>query len=337
MLGVVGCQSISNDVLRAEMGMEKLSSRWTKLRLGYWRRLNVASGERTLVAISALRRKHLEWGYKGACDGWMGTTRDLLVAHGMYAYWLTPNLCSSQAKELWKDLVYEAVENAEDEALRSRFAAMSGEAVARYARIKNWDKVEATFAAQSGEVGRRGAQVIEPYLDGRAEPVGTRLKLMCRLGCLPTMDRVAREEKLPPGHGACRLCGEGAAESVEHLLLDCPTHDRHRTIMMATVNAALSLTDVSALNVLPTSTQVDILLGQSTGFARADDSISAIVTRFLKKAWRGRKWLTASLNATLGRTDTTWALKSHGDGRCAAMAPAPQFKRGRAGPGRMGG
>ena len=54
MLGLVGCQSISNDAIRAEMGMEKLSSRWEKLRLGYWRRLNVASGERTLVAVAKL-------------------------------------------------------------------------------------------------------------------------------------------------------------------------------------------------------------------------------------------------------------------------------------------
>ena len=35
MLGLVGLQSISNDSLRAEMGMEKLTSRWAKLRLGY--------------------------------------------------------------------------------------------------------------------------------------------------------------------------------------------------------------------------------------------------------------------------------------------------------------
>jgi len=263
----------------------------------------------------------------------MGTTRDLLVAHGMYAYWLNPNLCASQAKELWKDLVYEAVESAEDEALRSRFTKMSGEAVARYARIKNWDKVEPAFAAQSGEVGRRGAQVIEPYLDGRAEPVGTRLKLMCRLGCLPTMARVAREEKLPPGHGNCRLCDEGPVESTEHLLLDCSTHAAHRTKMMTTVDAALTLSGMPAFNILPTSTQTDILLGQSTGLASADDSISASVTRFLKKAWRGRKWLTSSLNATLGRDDTTWALKSHGDGRCSAMSPMPRFKRRRGGAG----
>ena len=170
----------------------------------------------------------------------MGTTRDLLVKHGLYSHWLDPKLCTLQEKGDWKELVYEAVEGAEDGALRARFAAMTGASAARYARVKNWDKIESEFAVLSGEIGRRGAQVIEPYLDDRAEPVGTRLKLMCRLGCLPTMERVAREEKLPPGEGQCRLCSMGAVETTDHLLLVCPTHDRHRKKMLAGVEAALA-------------------------------------------------------------------------------------------------
>jgi hypothetical protein len=65
ILGLVGCQSIPNDLIRSEMGMEKLSSRWEKLRLGYWRRINVASPERTLSAVASLRRKHVAWEYPG--------------------------------------------------------------------------------------------------------------------------------------------------------------------------------------------------------------------------------------------------------------------------------
>ena len=76
--------------------------KWVKLRLGYWRRLHVASGERTLAAISSLRRKHLRWEYKGASEGWMGTTRDLLVKHGLYSHWLDPKLCTLQEKGDWK-------------------------------------------------------------------------------------------------------------------------------------------------------------------------------------------------------------------------------------------
>jgi hypothetical protein len=323
MLGLVGCQSISNDALRAEMGMEKLSSRWEKLRLGYWRRLNVASEERTLTAVVSLRRNHLIWGYRGAGDGWMGTTRNLLVKHGMHAHWQNPKLCAMQSKEQWKDLVYKAVENAEGEKLRGNFAKMSGESASRYFRIKNWEEVTTEFAVLSGDTGRRGAHVIEQYLDNRAEPVGTRLKLMCRLGCLPTMERVAREEKLPPGYGNCRMCDAGTPEDITHLLLTCPSHVRHRAKMLSGVETALAFSGQPALAELPVCGQADILLGQSTGVVSADCDINNNVIRFLKKAWRERKWLTSSLNTTLGREDTVWALKAHGDGRCSFRALAP--------------
>ena len=316
MLGLVGCQSISNDALRAEMGMEKLSSRWEKLRLGYWRRLNVASGERTLVAVASLRWKHLEWGYKGAPDGWMGTMRSLLVKRGMYAQWHNPHLCTSQTKEEWKDRVYEAVESAEDEAVRRRFNAMSGAAAARYVRIKNWGKVEPEAAVMVGEVALRGALAIEPYLDGRAEPIGTRLKLMCRLGCLPTMTRVAREEKLPRSSGQCRLCETDSVEDIPHLLLSCPAHDIHRAKMLGVAASAVASAGAAPLCGLPEQELADMLLGKSTGVAAADSRINAGVTRFLKKAWRVRKPLTVYLNEVLGRDDTTWALKAHGDGKC---------------------
>jgi hypothetical protein len=323
MLGLVGCQSISNDALRAEIGMEKLTSRWVKLRLGYWRRINVATEERTLVAIAALRRNHLNWGYKGAASGWMGTTRDLLVKHGMHSHWQNPKLCAAQSKDQWKDVVYEAVESAEEEELRTRFSRMKGAAASRYFRIKNWEEVTADFAVLSGDAGRRGARVIEQYLDDRAEPVGTRLKLMCRLGCLPTMDRVAREEKLPPGHERCRMCDTGKVEDITHLLLTCPAHDRHRAKMLTCVEEALSSVGQPTLAELPPRGQTDILLGQSTRKVAVDCAINKSVTRFIKKAWRTRKWLTSSLNTNFGREDTAWALKAHGDGRRCFRALTP--------------
>ena len=54
------------------------------------------------------------------------------------------------------------------------------------------------------------------------------------------MERVAREEKLPPREGQCMLCSMGAVETTDHLLLVCPTHDRHRKKMLAGVEAALA-------------------------------------------------------------------------------------------------
>lgn len=147
---------------------------------------------------------------------------------------------------------------------------------------------------------------------------------MCRLGCLPTMSRVAREEKLPPGQEFCRLCGEGAVEDIQHLLLSCPLHERHRAKMVAGVDSALVSAGKEQLGKQCVNEQTDILLGKSTGAVTADGKINNDVTRFLKKAWRGRKWLTATINDTLGREDTVWALKAHGDKSCRIPAPAPR-------------
>ena len=59
----------------------------------------------------------------------------------------------------------------------------------------------------------------------------------------------------------------------------------------------------------------------STGTECADSHVHNVVSRFLKKAWRGRKWLTSALNQKLGRADTPWALRAHGDGECRVEAP----------------
>ena len=321
MLGLVGCQSVSNDALRAEMGMEKLELRWAKLQLGYWRRIHVASPERSLVAVASLRRKHLLWGLPGAGDGWMRGARDLLVKHGLGQYWHNPAACTDMPKDEWKDVVYEAVESSEDAALTARFAQMKGTAAARYARIKLWDKFPAELATMKGEVGRRGAQVPERYLDSRAEPVGTRLKLMCRLGCLPTMVRIAREEKLPPEMGACKMCGKGV-EDVRHVLLTCAAYADQRTRMVGGTDRGLELAGIAPLMEQSEVNQLDLLLGKTTGVLEADDRISKCVARFLKKAWRSRKCVTAKLNAELGRSDTVWALKAHGDREGRLGVPA---------------
>jgi hypothetical protein len=330
MLGLVGLQSISNDSLRAEMGMEKLTSRWAKLRLGYWRRIQVAASDRSLVAIASLRRKHVVWGLNRAGESWMSGTRELLQSHGLREHWDDPAACAGMTKEQWKDVVYEAVEGRADIALATSFAGMRGVASERYARMKHWDKVPMQLAVMQGEVGKRGAQVIEPYLDNRTEPTGTRLKLMCRLGCLPTMTRLAREEKLPVELGNCKLCGLGE-EDTRHLILDCPTHAAHRAKMIERVEKALQSAGVAPLREQSDENQLDILLGKTTGVAMADRCIDQGVTRFLKKAWRGRKWLTATMNVKLGRNDTVWALKAHGDGGCQLGVPAPRHCRGRLG------
>jgi len=328
VLGLVGCQSVSNDALRAELGLEKLTSRWEKLRLGYWRRLHVASADRTLSVVAALRRAHLNWDRKGAEDGWMGETRTLLKKLDLDRHWDDPGLCAAITKDEWKDVVYEAVESHEGDVLAQRFTMMRGEAAARYARIKKWTKVTAEFAVFSGEVGRRGGLVSEPYLDDRTESVGRRLKLMCRMGCLPTMVRVAREEKLPEAEGRCRLCTSNVPEDLRHFLLECPAHRAHRCTMLDAVVDAVKVGGGHDLQTMEAGKLVDILLGESTGAARGDARVNVCVSRFLKKAWRGRKRLTRALNDKLGREDTIWALQAHGDGECrAASLPTHSSRR----------
>ena len=182
-------------------------------------------------------------------------------------------------------------------------------------RINEWGKVPAEFAAFDGEMGRRGAFVPEYYLDERSEPVGRRLKLMCRLGCLPRMSRVSREEKLHPSQDKCKLCEGEEREDLQHLLLACPTHSRARARMDEVVTKALSERCELEFHTMCPDDQVDMLLGKSTGNVHVDDRIDQVVTRFLKKAWRTRKWLTTSINDKLGRQDTVWALRAHGDGQ----------------------
>ena len=255
----------------------------------------------------------------------MRGARDLLVGHGLGHYWHNPTACTAISKDEWKDVVYEAVEGREDVVLAARFAQMRGTAAARYARIKLWSKFPAELSSMKGEAGRRGAQVPERYLDSRAEPVGTRLKLMCRLGCLPTMVRVAREEKLPPEMGLCKLCGQGM-EDARHLLLSCSAHANQRARMVGGVDRGLEMADIAPLSEQSEVDQLDLLLGKTTGLLEADDRISRCVARFLKKAWRSRKWLTASLNAKLGRSDTIWALKAHGDREGRLGVPASRVR-----------
>ncbi len=188
----------------------------------------------------------------------------------------------------------------------SRLANLSSNHAARYARCKNWDKVKEDYACFKGGIGRRGALVPEPYLDDRDEPVGRRLKLMCRAGCLPTLKRVAREAELPAAHGTCKMCVSGRIEDIAHVVLDCPAYATHSAKMLE--SAPPGFDGVVQLD------KLDALLGKSAGTSKIDDRTDAAAKRFLKKAWRARKWLVLATNKVLSRNDTPWAIQAHGDG-----------------------
>ena len=286
--------------------MEKLTSRWEKLRLGYWRRLHEAAPGTTLRSVVALRRWQVDWAPQAFNNGWMGKTKTLLKEGGLIENWHSPHLCSSQTKRAWKGAVYDSVEARDTTATISRFVNLSSNHAARYARSKNWDKVTEDYACFSGEVGRRGALVPEPYLDDRDEPVGRRLKLMCRAGCLPTMKRVVREAELPAAHGTCKMCVSGCIEDIPHFVLDCSAYVTMRTKMLESAPPGFEG--------LSHAGKLDALLGKSAGTSKIDDRTDAAAKRFLKKAWRTRKWLVLATNKALNRTDTPWAVQTHGDG-----------------------
>jgi hypothetical protein len=314
ILGLNGCQSIPDDFIRAELGMEKLTSRWEKLRLGYWRRLHVTAPRTTLHAVVALRKWQVDWAPPAFDNGWMGKTKTLLQEGGLSKDWLDPKLCCGLSKQAWKDAVYDSVEERETSDTISRLATMNSNHAARFVRSKFWGKVGKDFACFTGEIGRRGALVPEPYLDDRDEPIGRRLKLMCRAGCLPILKRVAREAKLPAAHGTCKMCSSGSIEDIEHLVMDCDAYSQQRSKMLESIDYGPGCQTQSD--------RLDMLLGKSTGVSKTDDRTDVAVKRFLKKAWRARKWLVLATNKILDRNDTLWAIHAHGDG------PSPSYLRG---------
>ena len=305
ILGLIGCQSIPDDFIRAEMGMEKLTSRWEKLRLGYWRRLQMIPAGTTLHSLVALRSWQVEWAPRAFNNGWMGKTKDIMVSKGLGSHWANPRDCTKISKAEWKNLVYEAVEEKETVDTLDRLSCLNSNSVARFVRSKQWGKVDKCFASVPGEIDKRGALVVESYLDDRSEPIGRRLKLMCRAGCLPVLKRVVREANLPTIAGCCKMCNSGVIEDIEHFILYCEAYSVPRVKMMKTINVDFG--DDSQEEIL------DVLLGKSTDIPHRDDCIDKAVKRFLKKSWRARSWLTVDTNMIFGRTDTPWAIHAHGD------------------------
>ena len=67
---------------------------------------------------------------------------------------------------------------------------------ALYSTIKEWGPNPENYSFSVGEVGKPGQLVPERYLDDRSNLKGTRLKMLCRMGCLPLMESAARRAPL---------------------------------------------------------------------------------------------------------------------------------------------
>ena len=161
---------VANEVLRAEAGCERLCDRWTKLRLGYWRRVFAAPRGRLLRDLLNFRRR--EWtasaGKGWGSRGWVGTVKTSLELHGMGEFWDNPDAAGAMSADEWKDTVYDAVNARSDADRASNLAAKPS--ASTYSTVKEWGPNPKNYSFSTGEVHRLGQHVPERYLDDRSNP-----------------------------------------------------------------------------------------------------------------------------------------------------------------------
>ena len=306
---------VADDVVRAETGCERLEDRWLKLRMGYWRRLFAAKPDRLLRVVASFRhREYVQSGGRGyGSKGWMRTAHSAFRRVGLEEYWLDQRRAARETSGRWKKMVYRAVEATADTDRERRMAAMPS--TRPYSKIKEWGANTEPYSFSAGEVDRQGRLVPERYLDDRACLKGTRLKLLCRLNCLPVMHRVGREvkPKWPVQDRICFACGTGAIEDVRHFIMDCPLYERKRAGLIKQVCVVLAS---SASELLPhdfkslcVQEKCEVLLGKRIGDPVAENRIDSAVKRYLTKAWNLRSGVTASINAVL---DTKYSVRQLG-------------------------
>ena len=307
VLGLQGQRAISNDFVRAEMGMEMLASRWEKLRLGYWRRIQVAQPDRILSVVARMRMRQVRWGMGRVGEqSWMRGTRTLLRSRGMALDWSDPSRSSMTPKAKWKKLIYKQVEEHFEREREQRGEGLVS--LARYSKVKNWDAVDADRAEFKGEVGQRGSLVVERYLDEAKDRLGRQLKLFSRAECLPLLSRVVWELGITEDKATCMMCRSNQTENLEHFMYACPAYRRQRERMVeATERAYAHGNNGASLATLPEPERTRVLLGAKAGCGLTEDLIDRDVKRYLRKAWKARRRVTQTINAEFGRQDIEWA------------------------------
>ena len=293
---------VTDGALRAEVGCERLQDRWTKLRLGYWRRVFKAPRGRLLRDLAEFRRQ--EWitsdGHGWGSRGWMATAKASLDRHGLGNYWTNPQAAVSKS---WKKKIYAAVNTASD-AYRSASLATKPSAD-MYNNVKDWGRNPKEYSFSTGEVNKLGQHVPERYLDDRGNLKGTRLKMLCRLGCLPVMVRVGRETNppWPREFRTCATCNSGTIEDIHHFVMECPKYEAKRTALLRQVVRELvkSDGDVNAVGFarMDTKAQLAVLLGRRISDPGAENRIDRNMKRFLSKCWNLRNDVTGAVNETL--------------------------------------
>jgi hypothetical protein len=310
--GTLGLHSkgsgVADEVVRAETGCERLRDRWAKLKLGYWRRLFAAPQGRLLREVAEFRwEERRAGGSAHGTRGWMPSAERMLAAANMEADWHTPRTAAGSQRETWKDRVHKAVNAASDQDREARMQGLSS--TTSYAKLKTWGINPAPYSFSPGENGKRGQHVPERYLDDRTDLKGTRLKMLCRMGCLPVMDRVGREArpKWPKETRTCLCCNRNQVEDVNHFILECPMFTTHRTTMLTDVSRTLRTLPERPIDfqTLDPSDRLRTLPGKRVGDPIAEDRIDRTVKRFLRKAWNARTEVTSAINQVMGTSYET--------------------------------
>ena len=117
----------------------------------------------------------------------MSGTHAELLGCGMSDAWSQPTLAANTL--VWKERAYDAVETVSNASLQ--FDLLDLPSASEYRRTKTWTRTTAQDAFSVGEANRYGRHT---YLDDRRE-LGTRVRLLCRTGALPVMERVGREQR----------------------------------------------------------------------------------------------------------------------------------------------
>ena len=154
--------------MRAELGLEKLASRWEKLRLGYWRRIQAAKSDRALAIVAAGEGEIAMRGRSGAELDEANEGAPEREGPGGVLDDTQSNYYHRQGRVA--DKVYEQVEEYYEQERERQCATMPS--VARYLGMKCWDRMSSDRAVMKGEVGMRGALVVERYLDDVQERLG---------------------------------------------------------------------------------------------------------------------------------------------------------------------
>ena len=234
--------------------------------------------------------------------GWMPSAEITLTAHGMPEYWIDTQAVRAVLPAEWKSKCFQAVDKNSNQCRQERMSGMTS--TVTYNPIKCWDANPEMYSFSSGEVGRIGQHVPESYLDDRTRLKGTRLKLLCRLGCLPVMDRIGREviPRWPKSSRICFGCRGGQIEDVTHFLMTCPAYAKQRGKLFSRVAEILanSNSNTGPFWDMDREHHRQLLLGKRIGDPIAETKVDIAVKHFLIKAWNKRSCLTRTINSLLG-------------------------------------